>query len=70
MPVVTPQPGAYLHGVAKRLVWEYRRRPAAVALLPDVPAPERIAEETLEARLRCLDRCLVTLPPEGRLLLI
>lgn len=65
-------PVVYVHGVARNVLrgdWAQRQRAGGTP----VAAPEQAAEETAaraERRMSCLDRCLSTLPPETRRLVL
>jgi RNA polymerase sigma factor (sigma-70 family) len=70
-------PGAYFYGVARNVLrerWAHQREhPAGPNLrrLPNLPAPEPGDDlEAAEGRATCLERCLATLPPETRRLVL
>jgi DNA-directed RNA polymerase specialized sigma24 family protein len=75
--VATPDPYAYLHGVALNVARESWRDPAAAAeRLDGQSSPARsdvdisAADEDREQRLSCLDRCLAALGAAQRDLLL
>ena len=66
-------PRSYAHGIARLVLLEQWRRPAARATQADeqelasIPTPDPAEEGALSA---CLQRCLEDLPPEGRELIL
>jgi DNA-directed RNA polymerase specialized sigma24 family protein len=66
-------PRSYAHGIARLVLLEQWRRPAARATQADehqlaqIPAPDPVDEGNLAS---CLQRCLAELPPEGRELIL
>jgi DNA-directed RNA polymerase specialized sigma24 family protein len=60
--------GAYVRSVARMIFYESHRERIEPLGDQELPLPE--TEESMEASLRCLDRCLDTLPkPDRRLVL-
>jgi len=78
-PVRASQPLAYFHGVARNILrehWAEKRKDAAMrrGLLAELPAGgdawEWPDKSDPDQRLRCLERCLKTLYPESRDLIL
>ena len=67
----SPDPGAYVHGVARNVLHESWSRPRLVRVPASALAPPPESEQVAaERRSRCLDRCLARLPAESRRLLL
>jgi DNA-directed RNA polymerase specialized sigma24 family protein len=67
----SPDPGAYVHGVARNVLRESWSRPRLVGAPGAALAVATTDEQVVaERRSRCLDRCLAGLPPESRRLLL
>jgi DNA-directed RNA polymerase specialized sigma24 family protein len=65
--ILCSNPCQYFYGVAKNVCLEWRKRQRRTLQVPDLPAlPERATPEQVPCLLRCLD----TLPPGERQLLI
>jgi DNA-directed RNA polymerase specialized sigma24 family protein len=66
-------PRSYAHGIARLVLLEQWRRPAARATQADeqelarIPTPDPVEEGALSS---CLQRCLEELPPESRTLIL
>ncbi len=61
----------YAYGIARLVLLEQRRQPAAASIevLADLPAPPP-ADSEHDPRQECFDRCLAELPAESRALLL
>jgi DNA-directed RNA polymerase specialized sigma24 family protein len=63
----------YAHGIARMVLYEYRRRPLASPIEtagdPPAPPPALLSEEK-ERMQECLDTCLAGLPSDSRSLLL
>ena len=64
-------PALYFCGVAKNVYAEYSKTPADVPVIPEIlsaPLPED--EDESEAEHKCLDRCLASMTPRDREILL
>ena len=59
---------SYAHGIARLVLFERLRRPAATSLedAGELAAPDRTVGDQRESMRECLDRCLAALPGESR----
>lgn len=71
VPTFVGEPGNYFFGVARNVLAEWRRRPAQIELIRDIPVftdPEAV--DTKELLLQSMEQCWAKLSPKEQIILM